>query len=52
MEAYPDEEACVVYRKIDRNSRIVITNYTNGDIFVSGDDKLLKKYEYPTDKLK
>lgn len=52
MEPYPDEEAAVVYRKIDRNSRLVITNHTNGDIFVSGDDKLLKKYEYPTDKVK
>ena len=52
MEPYPDDEADVCYRKIDRNSRLVISNHTNGDIFVSGDDKLLKKYEYPTDKIK
>jgi len=26
-----------------------MSNPTNGDIFVSGEDKLLKKYDYPTD---
>jgi len=29
---------------------MVISNHTNGDVFVCGDDKLLKKYEFPTDK--
>lgn len=38
-----------VYRKIDRGSNLVITNIYNGDLFVTGEDKLLKRYEFPTD---
>lgn len=28
---------------------MVVANHTNGEIYVTGDDKILKKYEYPTD---
>jgi hypothetical protein len=49
MEPIPESEAKILYRKVDRGSKIVMANFSNGDIFVTGDDKLLKKYEYPTD---
>ena len=38
-----------VYRKIDKGGHIVITNIHNADTFVTGDDKLLKRYEFPLD---
>jgi len=30
---------------------LVIANQVTGDIFVTGEDKLLKKYEYPNETL-
>ena len=36
-----------MYRKIDRGTNLVMANSQNHDIFVSGEDKLLKKYDYP-----
>lgn len=52
MEPFADDIADIKYRKIDKNSNLVISNHTNGDIFVSGEDRLLKKYDYPVDQLK
>lgn len=48
-ESLPEEVVHPVYRKIDRGAHLVIPNIYNGDIYVSGDDKLLKKYEFPQD---
>ena len=28
-----------------------MANFSTGDIYVTGDDKLLKKYEYPADRI-
>ena len=30
---------------------MVIANQVNGDIFVTGEDKLLKKYQYPYERV-
>lgn len=48
-ESLPDELVHPVYRKIDRGSNLIIVN-NNGDLFVTGDDKLFKKYEFPTEQ--
>lgn len=45
------DEANVLYRKIDKGSKLVITNEVTGDIFVTGEDRLLKKYEFPSEKI-
>eukprot|EP00347_Sterkiella_histriomuscorum_P023011 403336298 len=49
MESIPENISKVSYRRIDRGMQIVMSNIYNGDIFVSGEDKFLKKYEYPTE---
>lgn len=49
MEAMPENESCLLYRKIDRGSNMVITSYNSGDILVTGEDKLLKVYDYPNE---
>lgn len=49
MEALPDSVTKVLYRKIDRGMNLVMSNIYNGDIFVTGEDKFLKKYEFPTE---
>ena len=51
MIPMPAEEANILYRKIDKGSNFIITNEVTGDIFVSGDDRLLKKYDFPTEKI-
>jgi hypothetical protein len=51
MEPLSHEEVEVRYRKVDRGSALVIANQLTGDIFVTGDDKLLKKYEYPSETM-
>lgn len=51
MIPMPADEANIVYRKIDKGSNLVITNEVTGDLFVSGDDRLLKKYDFPTEKI-
>lgn len=51
MEPIPQDKCPVFYRKIDNGSSILITNSTNGDIFVTGKDKWLKKYDYPNQTL-
>jgi len=48
---FTEEAAPVCYRKIDRGSNMVMANPSTGDIFVTGEDKLLKKYAFPEDKL-
>ena len=51
MEPLSHEEVDVKYRKVDKGSQLVIANQVTGDIFVAGEDKLLKKYEYPNETL-
>lgn len=48
-ESLPEESIHPVYRKIDKGAHLVIPNIYTGDIYVTGDDKLLKKYEFPAD---
>ncbi len=38
-----------LYRKIDRGSLLVIPNTMTGDLYVTGEDKLLKKYDFPNE---
>ena len=38
-----------LYRRIDKGMTILMSNIYNGDIFVSGEDKYLKKYEFPNE---
>lgn len=49
MDPIPENVINPVYRKIDRGMNLVMANIYNGDIFVTGEDKFLKKYEYPTE---
>ena len=51
MIPMPAAEANILYRKIDKGSNLVISNEITGDIFVSGEDKLLKKYELPAETI-
>jgi WD40 repeat protein len=51
MIPMPADEAKIHYRKIDKGSNLVISNEINGDIFVSGEDKLLKKYLFPEETI-
>jgi len=39
-----------LYRKVDRGLNLIISNIYNGDIFALGDDRQLKKYEFPTEQ--
>ena len=48
-DSLPEDLVHPVYRKIDRGSTLVITNTMTGDIYVTGDDKLLKKYDFPNE---
>jgi WD40 repeat protein len=48
-ESLPEDLVHPVYRKIDRGSLMVIPNTMTGDIFVTGEDKLLKKYDFPNE---
>lgn len=49
-ESLPEDMVNTLYRKIDRGGNIVIsTNNEKGDLYVSGEDKLLKRYEYPVE---
>ena len=47
IEPYPEADAPILYRKVDRGSKMVMANYHTGDIYLTGTDKLLKKYEFP-----
>lgn len=51
MVPLPPDEADIKYRKIDKGSQLLISTVHTADIFVTGKDKLLKKYEFPTDSL-
>jgi WD40 repeat protein len=51
MGPVPHDKIDIRYRKVDHGSEKIIPNNVNGDIFVTGQDKLLKRYEIPTDKL-
>lgn len=50
-ESLPEDVVHTVYRKIDKGAHLVIPNTTTGDLYVTGDDKLLKKYDFPTDHI-
>jgi WD40 repeat protein len=49
MEPIADSITKPVYRKVDRGLNIVMSNIYNGDIYLCGEDRLLKKYEFPTE---
>jgi WD40 repeat protein len=49
MDPISDVITKPVYRRIDKGMTLVFSNVHNGDIFVTGDDKFLKKYEFPAD---
>lgn len=49
MDPINDSICKPLYRKIDRGINLVMSNIYNGDIFVCGEDKFLKKYEFPTE---
>ena len=51
LEPIPESESKPLYRKIDKGSNLVITIFTSNEIYVCGEDKLLKTYEYPTEKI-
>ena len=51
MIPMPADEAKILYRKIDKGSILVLSNESTGDIFVSGEDKLLKKYLFPEESI-
>jgi len=47
MEQYPESQIQPKYAKIDRGVNMVVGNVYNGDILVCGEDRFLKKYEFP-----
>jgi len=49
MDPIPEAVSKAVYRRVDRGMHLVMSNIFNGDIFVTGEDRFLKKYEYPTE---
>jgi hypothetical protein len=50
MEPLPDSATKTTYRKVDRGLNIVLSNIYNGDIYLCGEDRLLKKYEFPNEQ--
>ena len=51
MEPLDESITKPLYRKVDKGMNLVIANVYTGDIFLTGEDKFLKKYEYPTDHI-
>ena len=51
MEPLPEALIKPLYRRIDRGTNLVMSNIYNGDIFLTGEDKFLKKYEFPADPI-
>jgi hypothetical protein len=49
MEPLSESITKPLYRRIDRGVNLILSNVFNKDIFVVGEDKFLKKYEYPTE---
>ena len=49
MEPIPADESNVRYRKVDRGSQIVMSCFATKDIWVTGEDKLIKKYQLPNE---
>jgi WD40 repeat protein len=39
------------FRKIDKDAKMLIVNHLNGDIYVHGSDRMLKKYDPPAENL-
>jgi hypothetical protein len=52
LVAIPEEDARYKFRKVDRGSALVIPCEGTNEIFVTGKDKLMKKYEMPNENLK
>ena len=52
LVAIPEEDARYKFRKVDRGSILVIPCEGTDEIFVTGKDKLMKKYEMPNENLK
>ena len=38
-----------MYRKVDRGSNLVMSSHSTGEIYVVGEDKILKQYDQPAD---
>lgn len=51
MDAISESVTKPLYRKIDRGSNLVMSNPANGDIFICGEDRYLKRYEYPNEPI-
>lgn len=51
IEPILPQDSNILYRKVDKGSYIVMQCISNGDIYVTGEDKLLKRYEYPNEKI-
>lgn len=49
MEPISEAITKPLYRRVDKGMTLVMSNIYNGDIFVSGEDKFLKKYDFPTE---
>lgn len=49
MEQLSEAVTKPLYRKIDKGMSLVTSNIFTGDIFVTGEDKFLKRYEFPAE---
>jgi len=49
-ENFTEAECKMFFRKIDRGSNMVSSSIITGDIYVHGQDKLMKKYDFPEEK--
>lgn len=47
-----DEESSIFYRKIDKGLNLIMANHVTQELFLvgSGQDKVMKKYEFPNEK--
>lgn len=50
-DPFTEDDTMMFYRKIDNGSNLVICNHKTQEIWVTGKDKWLKRYDYPEDKL-
>lgn len=49
MDFISDRITKPLYKKVDRGMNLVITNPYTGDLYLCGEDKFLKKYDFPSD---
>ena len=45
---YPSKDVRIKYSKVDRGSNLVMAVQATGEIYVCGEDRLLKSYPYPS----